>query len=363
MSYQWNSPVLDCFEAISQIPRGSGNESAISDWLMAWAVSHGLEAMRDSALNVVIRKGGTPGYEASPAVMLQGHMDMVCEKNADSVHDFTRDPIRFVIDGDYIRADGTTLGADNGIGMAMLLCVLADDTLAHPPLECLITTGEEVGMIGAKALDADLFQIKSKTLINLDTGIMEGMFVVGCAGGGRVALTLPVGWETIPDAPAWHILVDGLKGGHSGAEIHLGRGNANQILGRILCSLSGTALPCAVSGGTKENVIPRAAEALVVCDDVHALTAACAKWQDDLRSELHDTDGGVTVTIRPAGTVARVYDDSTRSRLLCADLVAHGLEPACMRVCGQHALSLVNEEEYKQSNLEHSLKRITDLIG
>lgn len=312
----FDHPVLQYFQALSQVPRGSGNERGVSDWLMEFAAAHGLDADRDDALNVVLRKGATPGYENAPAVMLQGHMDMVCEKNAGVDHDFTRDPIRLIEDGEYLRADGTTLGADNGIGMAMMLAVLTDEALEHPALECLITTSEEVGMLGAKALDKDRFAFRSRTLINLDTGIMEGCFVVGCAGGGRVAVRLPVGWEQIPPAPLWSITVGGLRGGHSGAEIHLGRANANQVLGRILRDLEGVARPCSVSGGTKENLIPREARALVACADGAALAERCAAWQEILRREFRVSDPGVAVSAVPAGTARRVYDGVTARRLL-----------------------------------------------
>lgn len=308
-------PVLQYFQAISQVPRGSGNEQGISDWLMEFARAHGLEAVRDAALNVLIRKPASPGCESAPAVMLQGHMDMVCEKDSGVDHDFTKDPIRLRLEGEYLRAEGTTLGADNGIGMAMMLAVLTDTALKHPALECLITTQEEVGMLGAKALEKDRFQFRSRTLINLDTG-WEGVFVAGCAGGGRMTQRLPIVWEHIDAAPGWRITVSGLKGGHSGAEIHLGRANANQLLGRILRDLGQSVRLCRISGGTKENVIPREAQALAACPDGEALARRCAWWQELLRTEFRDADPGVRVSAEPDRPVDQVYDRATQSRLV-----------------------------------------------
>ena len=328
--YPFDHPVLRYFQQISQIPRGSGNEQAISDWLMAFAEEHGLSADRDKANNVVIRKPATAGHEKAAPVMLQGHMDMVCEKDSGVSHDFARDPIRIIRDGEYLRADGTTLGADNGIGMAMMLAVLSDDALCHPALECLITTGEEVGMTGAKALDYDRFDLKSKTLINLDTG-WEGVFIVGCAGGGRITVRLPIGWEQISPAQSWRISVHQLRGGHSGAEIHLGRANADQVLGRILFDLREQIQLCGITGGTKDNVIPREAEALVTCRDPEALKKSCVQWQETLRREFEAADPDIAVTAVPGQTVERVYDSAT---------ARHLLELLLLLPCGVQAMDL-----------------------
>ena len=297
----FNHPVLDYFVEISQIPRGSGNEQAISDYLMNFAREHGLNALQDSAKNVVIRKKASAGYENAPTVMLQGHMDMVCTKNSDVEHDFLTEPIELVVDGDYLHANGTTLGADDGIGVAFMLAVLADTTLQHPDIECLITTGEEIGMLGVKALDYDLFQLKSKIMINLDAG-EEGVFIAGCSGGGRVDLKLPIKRTTDTSLSAWKISVDGLKGGHSGLDIHLGRANAIQVLGRILQDLGENIQLYSICGGTKENCIPLHAEALIGCADKDFLVNKCGKWQDILRDEYHDSDPDIVINTEPAGT-------------------------------------------------------------
>ena len=184
--------VLKYFEEISQIPRGSGNEKGISDFLVNFGKSLGLETIQDESLNVIIRKPATPGYENAPGVIIQGHMDMVCEKNKDTIHDFEKDPIELRVDGDYIYATGTTLGADNGIAVAYGMAVLASNDIAHPAIELLVTTDEEVGMGGAIALDGTL--LKGKYLLNIDSE-EEGKLLVSCAGGARSEVTLPINFE------------------------------------------------------------------------------------------------------------------------------------------------------------------------
>ena len=180
--------VLEFFKAMNQIPRGSGNEKAVSDWLVAFAKARNLEVEQDSANNVLIRKAATPGYENRPSIILQGHMDMVCEKSDASTHDFLTDPIEHIIDGEWLHANETTLGADNGIAVAMSLAVLDSDEIEHGPLECLFTTSEETGMDGALAVKEG--QTHGQYLLNIDTEV-EGEFVVSCAGGCRVDVEIP----------------------------------------------------------------------------------------------------------------------------------------------------------------------------
>ncbi|HBC32382.1 MAG TPA: aminoacyl-histidine dipeptidase, partial [Clostridiales bacterium] len=215
------------FEEISQIPRGSGNEKQISDYLYDLAISKGWEAIQDEHLNIIIKKPASKGYENAPAVMLQGHMDMVCEKNEGVEHDFEKDPIKLRIKDGYIYATDTTLGADNGIAVAYVLSVL-DSVQEHPALEVLITTDEEKGMTGAHNLDGSLF--KSKYLLNLDSE-EEGVFTSGCAGGSQIDFKIPVKFQNTK-GKAFKISVKGLSGGHSGVDIHKEKGNANKILGR-----------------------------------------------------------------------------------------------------------------------------------
>ncbi|WP_330586555.1 M20/M25/M40 family metallo-hydrolase [Aminipila terrae] len=198
------------FEELSKIPRGSGNEQAVSDYLVSFAKAHGLEVMQDAALNVLIKKPGSPGYENSPGVVIQGHMDMVCEKGPGVLHDFLRDPINLQVHDDMIYATGTTLGADDGIAVAMGLALLAAEDIPHPPLELLVTTCEETGMDGAHGLDSK--SISGRTLINIDSE-EEGILTVSCAGGCMARINIPVSWET-PDTNMnfFSLTVEGLQG-------------------------------------------------------------------------------------------------------------------------------------------------------
>ena len=252
--------VLNYFEEISQIPRGSGNEKAISDYLKSFGEKLGLETIQDDALNIVIRKPATKGYENCPGVILQGHMDMVCEKNKDTQHDFTKDPIKLRVDGDMIYATGTTLGADNGIAVAMGMAVFASTDLEHPALELLVTTDEEAGMTGAMALDGSI--LKGEYIINLDSE-EEGFLLVSCAGG-------VTGWTklnaefTNADANKQALLIEvkGLLGGHSGMDIIKQRANSNRLIGRLLNLLCVDFDLAKVEGGSKNNAIPRESEAV-----------------------------------------------------------------------------------------------------
>jgi len=257
---------LRYFETISGIPRGSGNEKGISDYLVAFAKERGLWVHQDKALNVIIKKPGTKGYENAPTVILQGHMDMVCEKNAETVHDFVKDPIKLVVEGDFLRAEGTTLGADNGAAVAMALALLDSFDIPHPPLEVLVTTCEEVGLLGAAALDGTL--LEGRLLLNMDSG-EEGFFCVCCAGGGRVDLSYAPDYCDLPAGYAVKTLkIKGLKGGHSGIDITKERANSNRLLGRALRILQSKFAVqfCGINGGSKENAIPREAEAVIAFD-------------------------------------------------------------------------------------------------
>src|SRR5690554_5282590 len=222
------------FEEISKIPRCSFHEEKISNFLKEFGETQGLETIQDKALNIIIKKPGTSGYENSPTVVLQGHMDMVCEKKEATIHDFSKDPLKLKVEGDFVMAEGTTLGGDNGIAVAMALALLESKDIPHPPLEVIITTNEESGMDGAKALDPKY--IDGRMLINIDSEV-EGTILVSCAGGERNMLTLPIEWEsikTLDDKLIYSIKTIGLQGGHSGMEIHKERGNAIKIITRIL---------------------------------------------------------------------------------------------------------------------------------
>ncbi|MZQ75710.1 MAG: beta-Ala-His dipeptidase [Peptoclostridium sp.] len=284
--------VFEYFEAISEIPRGSGDEERLSNYIKQFAEDLGLWVHQDQDFNLIIKKPASPGYENAPTVILQGHMDMVCEKREEVVHDFTKDPIRLVVDGDNIKADGTTLGADNGIAVAYIMAVLADKTLKHPAIEGLITTGEEVGMVGAEKLDGSL--LSGKILINMDVE-NEGEIFTSCAGGVRAKIQVDIKREKAQEGmTACEIKLSGLKGGHSGMEIDKKRGNANKLLGRVLYDISksmGVQLSC-ISGGAKMNAIPRDSRAIVLVEESkrHELGAAISSWEKVFQKELSGAD-------------------------------------------------------------------------
>ena len=287
--------VFKYFEDISNIPRGSKNEKAISDYLMQFGKNLGLEVIQDKALNIIIKKPATKGYENSPTVILQGHMDMVCEKNIDTVHDFLNDPIRLVVKDDYIYADGTTLGADDGMAVAYAMAILADDSIEHPSLEVLLTTDEETGMTGAMAVSKD--DLKGKILINLDTEA-EGYLLVSCAGGIRTKSQIVLQKEDIKNEGIYEIRVRGLKGGHSGEEINKGRANANKIIGRVLKSLECIDFNLIlVEGGSKDNAIPRESDSIIVTNDEKKLFDIVEKWNSIVKAEFKTQDPSIKIEV------------------------------------------------------------------
>ena len=303
------------FEELAAIPHGSRNTRAVSDWLADFARARGLRFRQDGADNVIIWKAASPGYEDAPTVMLQGHMDMVCEKDPDCEKDMAREGLALFLDDDEIGARGSTLGADDGIALAMALAVLDDDAIPHGPLECLFTADEELGMLGAQALDcADL---KARYLLNIDSA-EEGVLTVSCAGSARMLCTLPV--TRAPYAgTTLRLSVRGLFGGHSGEEIHRGRGNANILLGRALRAVSRqTALRLIrAEGGGKDNAIPREAEALLAVSDPEAAAAAVAALDAALRRELQLTDPGVSLSLTPAESGELPMTEESTARVLC----------------------------------------------
>lgn len=296
--------VFRYFEELCGIPHGSGNTKAISAYCMAFARLHGLDAEQDAYNNVLIRKPGSAGYENHPPVILQGHLDMVCEREPECTIDFARDGLELFVEGDWIGARGTTLGGDDGIAVAMGLAILEDDTLAHPPLEVLFTTDEETGMDGAVGLDAS--RLKGRTLINADSE-EEGVLTVGCAGGARAELRIPVAREPV-SAPCYTVTVDGLIGGHSGAEIHKGRLNSNIVMGRFLQSLPEGFRLVKLAGGLKDNAIPRQTVCVLAGEDP---TAAAAAFTAANRIPA-DPELTVTVAPAPAAATAVTAADSRR---------------------------------------------------
>ena len=320
------SLVFKYFEQISQIPRGSGNEKEISEFLVNFAKELNLEVIQDEHLNVIIRKPSTAGYENCPGVILQGHMDMVCEKNKDIDHDFEKDPIKLRIVDDMIYASGTTLGADNGIAVAMSLAVLASNDLAHPALEVLITSNEEAGMTGATGLDGSL--LKGEYIINLDSE-EEGFLLVSCAGGNRSYVTLPLTYKNIEDnKQAFMIEVKGLLGGHSGMDIIKQRANSNVTMGRILNLLDVDFDLVEVNGGSKNNAIPRECEAIVAVnkDQVETLKANVAKIEEILKNEFKTTDPGLQVAISEATADKAITDECKAKAILLLNFIPNGIQ-------------------------------------
>jgi dipeptidase D len=307
------------FLALAAIPRGSKNEQAVAAHVVAEGKRLGLPVKQDAVGNVLITKPGTKGKESAPTMILQGHLDMVCEKNSDVAHDFTKDPIRLVRDGDFVRASGTTLGADNGIGCAAALAVLESKDVAHGPLECLFTIDEETGMTGAFHLSADF--LKGKRMLNLDTE-EEGAVYIGCAGGmdsvarTRAALVAPGAGKA-----GFRLKVTGLRGGHSGVDIHEGRANALKFLGRALRrTVSRFGLEVAsVDGGSKRNAIPREAFALVAMAPAQAdaIGKELAALTAELRAEYGKIEPGITIAIEAAGAApAKVFAAADTARIV-----------------------------------------------
>lgn len=290
------SLVFKYFEDISDIPRGSKNERKISDYLYNFAKDLGLDVIQDEGLNIIIKKPASKGYESAPTVILQGHMDMVCEKNKDTVHDFEKDPIKLVVKGDEIYADGTTLGADDGIAVAYAMAILADDSIPHPALEVLLTTDEETGMTGARALSKD--SVNGKIILNMDSE-EEGYLLVSCAGGVRAESSIKLEKEALNEETLINISIKGLKGGHSGSEIDKGRGNSNKLMGRALKELMDKVNLNLVSieGGSKDNAIPREADALIAVNssDKEIVIKFIEELDAVYKKELSTTDGDVNI--------------------------------------------------------------------
>ncbi|AYE34808.1 aminoacyl-histidine dipeptidase [Clostridium septicum] len=329
--------VFKYFEEISKIPRGSGNEKEISDYLVKFAKDLNLEVIQDKALNVIIKKPGTKGYENSNIVIIQGHMDMVCEKNKGTNHDFEKDPLKLRVIDDMIYATDTTLGADNGIAIAYALALLASNDIAHPPIEVLITTDEETGMSGAMAVSKE--DVKGKVLINLDNE-EEGDLLVSCAGGIRSKFTIDVDFEDIDNSSIIELSVRGLKGGHSGMEINKERGNSNKIMGRILKDMLSEIdfRIISINGGAKDNAIPREMDAIISVKevDIEKVKALVEKWQKILLNELKAQDSGVKILVNKLdNTTTKVFSkESTNKTVNLLYLIPNGINTRSVEIDG-----------------------------
>jgi len=311
-------PLWDIFAKICSIPHPSHHEEELAQHIMGWAKEKGLFVDRDAVGNILIRKAATAGMENRKPVVLQAHLDMVPQKNNDTVHDFAKDPIQPYIDGEWVKARGTTLGADNGIGMASALAVLADESVEHGPLEVLLTMTEETGMDGAFGLQAGWLQ--ADILINTDSE-EEGEIYMGCAGGIDFTSNLPLTREAIPaDFQSVKLTLKGLKGGHSGGDIHLGLGNANKLLARFL-AVHAAELDLRLvdfNGGTLRNAIPREAFATVAvaADKVDALKAQVTTYLDILKNELSIKEKNLNLVLEPATTDKGALNAQSRDRFV-----------------------------------------------
>ena len=316
--------VFSYFEEIAAIPHGSGNTKAISEYLADFAFAHALEYHQDEMNNIIIIKEATPGYEGAAPVILQGHMDMVCDLAPGCTKDMQTEGLDLACTEEYVYAKGTTLGGDDGIAVAMTLAILASDDLAHPRLEVVLTVDEEVGMLGALGLDAS--PLTAKRLISLDSETEDTIFV-SCAGGNMTHLTMPVKRGPYPGTPMT-VTVGGLLGGHSGIDIHLGRGNAIQLLGRVLVEASGYTdfRIIDVKGGGRENAIPAEAQAVIMALDPEGIQKACARMDAILKKELATPDPGVTVTVGPAEEGLPLSQRSSEDLLFLLTCTPNGVQ-------------------------------------
>jgi dipeptidase D len=314
------------FWEISQIPRESGKERRVREYIINVADKLGLKRRIDSAGNVLVLKPGIPEAET---IAIQSHMDMVCEKDANTEHDFDTDPIRLIRDGQWICADGTTLGADNGIGMAAMLAIMENSSLIHPNLEILFTIEEETGLTGASMLTEEF--LSGKTLINLDSED-DGIFYIGCAGGRDTDISFRLSFMQMPDGlvPV-KIRITGLKGGHSGIDIHKGRGNAIKLLTRVLKGVK-ESIPyylTNIKGGAKHNVIPREAEAVIVLQEKHIaqLSDALSQWEEAFSQELPRIDDQVKILILDEISAPEtvIAPDDAEKILTIISILPHGV--------------------------------------
>ncbi len=366
------------FYEISQIPRCSKHEEKAREYVVSVAKEHNLNYQVDKVGNVIVKKPAAPGLENKPVLVLQGHLDMVCEKNKGTQHDFSKDPIKLKREGDWITADGTTLGSDNGIGVASALAVMVDKEMKHGPMEFLFTIDEETGLTGATEIEAGV--LDGRILLNMDSE-EDGALYIGCAGGKDCEIFLPAEKEAAPaNSKAVLVKVNGLVGGHSGLNIHEGRGNAVKLLNRFLWNT----LPKAdgrlagFDGGSKHNAIPREADAVVYlpADKLSLLKQEAAKYDKWYKDEYSHIDGKVSLTIEESGFDApgKVYNKDVEKRLLnLLYSLPHGVIAMSHAIPGlvetSTNLAVVNEGEGKiriltsqRSSVGSELLEISEMV-
>lgn len=369
--------VFRYFEKICQVPRPSKKEEKIIAYLQNFGKEHGLETHTDKAGNVLIRKAATPGMELCKTVALQAHMDMVCEKNNDVQHDFLTDPIETEIDGEWMKAKGTTLGADNGIGIATSLAILANDSIEHGPLECLFTVDEETGLTGAFALE-DGF-MKADILLNLDSED-EGELFIGCAGGVDSVGEFSYQETDVPQNYFYvNIQIKGLKGGHSGGDIHLGRACANKLLARFLNQTlkKHDMYLCEIDGGNLRNAIAREAHAIIAIPetDKHAIRTELNLFAAEVEAEYAVTDPDMQFILESEAGPRKAIDKDTALRLIQAlYVIPHGVQAMSQDIDGLVETStnlasvkmkpgrIIRIETSQRSSIESAKQNIADIV-
>ncbi|MBO5211531.1 MAG: aminoacyl-histidine dipeptidase [Clostridia bacterium] len=317
--------VFDYFLEICEIPHGSGDMEKISNYCVEFAKAHKLRYIKDAANNVSIFKPATKGYENAAPVILQGHMDMVCQKTPDSNFDFLRDSLKVYTDGDFIKAEGTTLGADNGIALAMVLAILENDEIAHPEIQAVFTTDEEIGMLGAGALD--MSNLTAKRMINLDSE-EDGVVTVSCAGGVDFKMSIPFSLEEMTGT-AVTVVLAGLLGGHSGVDINKNRYNADMLAGRLLYRLSNRFDfgIISVNGGDKTNAIVNRCEIKLCCDDADSLVSAVNLYVSELKEEIKSAEPNFNAQFikGDSGEFEVLDEKSAKSLILTLNCVPNGV--------------------------------------
>ncbi|TCU79314.1 dipeptidase D [Tissierella praeacuta] len=339
------------FHQLNQIPRCSGNEKEASDYLVNFAKERNLEVYQDEIYNVIIKKPASKGYEDSDPVIIQGHMDMVCIKGKDSNHDFTKDPIEMIVEGDIMRANNTTLGGDDGIAVAYGLAILDSKDIKHPPLEVLITTNEETGMDGVHALSNE--HLSGKTLLNIDSE-EEGVFLVSCAGGANKITKFRLEKEK-QNGSGLEIKISGLKGGHSGMEIIKQRANAIKLLGRILvkCNYKTNIRLAKIQGGTKHNAIPSDAKAVILAEDIDRVRKIVEDLTKDFKEEYSVEERGLNIDLKEV-KVEEIYSKELSDNLIdYIMMVPDGVQYMSKDIEGLVQTSLNNAIiEEKNNNVE-----------
>lgn len=369
--------VWECFDLITKVPRPTHHLEKMKEFLVSWANSHNIPVATDEVGNVVMRKEATPGHENAPTIILQGHQDMVAEKNGDKNHDFLNDPITTIVEGDWVKADGTTLGADNGLGCATAMAVLLDDSLVHGPIECLFTVDEEQGLIGANGLQPGF--VTGSILLNLDSE-EHGQLVIGCAGGKVTICSKNVEFQEAPqDKRYYRVEIKNFKGGHSGMEINLGRGNANQQLARFLNSVW-EEFDLSLSkfeGGGLANAIPREAFAIIGVDPskIEDFKIRAKKFDDMLHAEFILSEGdGFSFEAEEAQIPEKIFKNEDGRNLIRAlfscpngvqgmsNAVEGLVETSCNLASVKMDGNLVTITDHQRSSLDSRRDEIADRV-